>query len=163
MKAFLLTAGLGTRLMPITNTLPKCLIEIGGKPLIHWWFGAMQQAGITEVLINLHHFPQQVKDFVTTIETSIKVHYFMEETLLGSAGTLLANYDFVKNERTIMYTQNYIIKPKNNGYKSIHIRYLNIYDDCPIKQLECQIYIINDYYNALYGDARYSKNYTFYF
>ena len=101
MKAFLLTAGLGTRLMPITNTLPKCLIEIGGKPLIHWWFGAMQQAGITEVLINLHHFPQQVKDFVTTIETSIKVHYFMEETLLGSAGTLLANYDFVKNENSL--------------------------------------------------------------
>jgi mannose-1-phosphate guanylyltransferase len=108
MKAFLLTAGLGTRLMPITNTLPKCLVEIGGKPLIHWWFDAMEQAGITEVLINLHHFPQQVKDFVTNFETSIKVDYFMEETLLGSAGTLLVNYDFVKNEKSffIIYSDN---------------------------------------------------------
>jgi len=108
MKAFLLTAGLGTRLLPITNTIPKCLIEIGGKPLIHWWFDAMGQAGITEVLINLHHFPEQVKDYVQTIDTSIQVHYFMEKTLLGSAGTLLANYDFVKNEKSffIIYSDN---------------------------------------------------------
>lgn len=62
----------------------------------------MGQAGITEVLINLHHFPEQVKDYVQTIDTSIQVHYFMEKTLLGSAGTLLANYDFVKNEKVFL-------------------------------------------------------------
>lgn len=108
MKAFLLTAGLGTRLLPITKTTPKCLVEIGGKPLIHWWFDAMEQAGVTEVLINLHHLPKQVKDYVTKINTAIKVNYFMEEVLLGSAGTLRANYDFVKEEDHffIIYSDN---------------------------------------------------------
>lgn len=108
MKAFLLTAGLGTRLLPITNTIPKCLIEIDGKPLLEWWFESMEQAGITEVLINLHHLPDQVKAFVHNLTTPIKVNFFLEPTLLGSAGTLRANYDFIKNEQCffIIYADN---------------------------------------------------------
>ena len=46
----------------------------------------------------------------------------------------------------------------------MHLRYKNEYSECPIKQLECQLYIISDYYNALYGNARRKdKNYTLYF
>lgn len=108
MKAFLLTAGLGTRLLPITNTIPKCLVDIGGKPLIHWWFDAMGKAGVTEVLINLHHLPDQVREFVNNLSTPLKVTYFFEASLLGSAGTLVANYDFVKDEKSffIIYADN---------------------------------------------------------
>ena len=58
-----------------------------------------------------------------------------------------------------MYTCNYLNNPKKNGYKSFHIRYKN----CPVKQLKCQLYIIDDYYNALYGNAQYKKNYTLLF
>ena len=75
MKAFLLTAGLGTRLHPITHTIPKCLVPIAGKPLINWWFESMQKAGVTEVLINLHHLPDMVMAHVNALDTPIKVEF----------------------------------------------------------------------------------------
>tara|TARA_B100001057_G_scaffold415967_1_gene433767 strand:- start:31 stop:540 length:510 start_codon:yes stop_codon:yes gene_type:complete len=77
---------------------------------------------------------------------------------------LLKFYYLVKLEKSILYYKNYIISPKENGYSAMHIRYCNDYKYCPIKLLECQLYIINDYYNALYGNARrIDKNYTLYF
>lgn len=76
---------------------------------------------------------------------------------------LLKFYHHMKLDKTVWYTKNYISQPKENGYSAIHIRYKNEYPECPVKQLECQLYIINDYYDALYGKARYDKNYTLYF
>jgi len=77
---------------------------------------------------------------------------------------LLKFYHHVKLEKTLLYTKNYISEPKENGYAAMHLRYKNEYSECPIKQLECQLYIISDYYNALYGNAkRMDKNYTLYF
>ena len=99
MKAFLLTAGLGTRLHPITLTLPKCLVPIAGKPLINWWFESMQKAGVTEVLINLHHLPDLVMAHVNALDTNIQVTYAYEPELLGSAGTLRANKSFVQDQK----------------------------------------------------------------
>jgi len=108
MKAFLLTAGLGTRLHPITLTLPKCLVPIAGKPLINWWFESMQKGGVTEVLINLHHLPDMVMAHVNTLNTSIKVTYTYESELLGSAGTLRVNKSFVQDQKSffIIYADN---------------------------------------------------------
>lgn len=77
---------------------------------------------------------------------------------------LLKFYHYLKFEKIVLYTKNYISVPKENGYSAMHLRYKNEYKECPIKQLECQLYIINDYYNALYGNARrIDKNYTLYF
>lgn len=76
---------------------------------------------------------------------------------------LLKFYHRIKLEKTVYYTRNYIMKPKDNGYASIHIRYKNDYPMCPVKQLECQLYIIEDYYEAMYGKAKYNKNYNVYF
>jgi ppGpp synthetase/RelA/SpoT-type nucleotidyltranferase len=77
---------------------------------------------------------------------------------------LLKFYHHLRLEKTFTNSKNYIMTPKENGYKSWHIRYKNEYPECPLKQLECQMYIINDYYNALYGNAkRIDKNYTLYF
>jgi mannose-1-phosphate guanylyltransferase len=118
MKAFLLTAGLGTRLHPITLTLPKCLVPIAGKPLINWWFESMQQAGVTEVLINLHHLPDMVMAHVNTLDTPIKVEFVYEQILLGSAGTLRANKSFVANEASffIFYGDNLTNTSLSNLY-----------------------------------------------
>ncbi len=60
MKAFLLAAGLGTRLRPITDTTPKCLVEIAGRPLLDIWLDALAKAGVHEVLVNTHHLAAQV-------------------------------------------------------------------------------------------------------
>ena len=118
MKAFLLTAGLGTRLHPITHTLPKCLVPIAGKPLINWWFELMQKAGVTEVLINLHHLPDMVMAHVNALDTSIKVEFAYEPILLGSAGTLIANKAFVANETSffIFYGDNLTNTSLSNLY-----------------------------------------------
>ena len=123
MKAFLLTAGLGTRLHPITHTLPKCLVPIAGKPLINWWFESMQKAGITEVLINLHHLPDMVMAHVNALDTPIKVEFSYEPVLLGSAGTLRANKNFVADQKAffIIYADNLTNTSLSNLY-NFHVR-----------------------------------------
>ena len=60
MKGFLLAAGLGTRLRPLTENTPKCLLRIDGVPLIDGWLDAFEKAGVDEVLVNLHHLPDLV-------------------------------------------------------------------------------------------------------
>ncbi len=60
MKAFLLAAGVGSRLRPITDATPNCMVVIGGQPLLDIWLDAFHRAGVDEVLVNLHHLPDQV-------------------------------------------------------------------------------------------------------
>jgi mannose-1-phosphate guanylyltransferase len=108
MKAFLLAAGLGTRLKPITDSIPKCLVHICGKPLLGWWIDLFKKHGVDKVLINLHHFPEKVKEYLELNSQGIKFHYSYEENLLGSAGTLRENKNFVKDENDffILYADN---------------------------------------------------------
>lgn len=98
-KAFLLAAGLGTRLRPLTDATPKCLVPIGGRPLLHWWLTICERLGVREVLINTHHLSDQVREFVCSRTNSLSVRLFHEESLLGSAGTLAANKEFAAGER----------------------------------------------------------------
>lgn len=103
MKAFLLAAGLGTRLRPITDSTPKCLLRIGEKPLLDIWLDALATAGVTEVLLNLHHLPHLVRDHLATRTGLLPaVHLVEEPQLLGSAGTLRANRDFVSGEEMFL-------------------------------------------------------------
>lgn len=64
MKAMIFAAGLGTRLKPLTDTLPKALVPIGGKTLLEWQIEKLKNAGFTDIIINVHHFPDQIIDFV---------------------------------------------------------------------------------------------------
>lgn len=107
-KAFLLAAGLGTRLRPLTNIIPKCLVPICDKPLLGWWIDLMEKHGIKEVLINLHHLSEQVIFFINSYPTKIKFRFFYEKKLLGSGGTLRENKGFIKNEKAffILYADN---------------------------------------------------------
>ena len=94
MKAFLLAAGLGTRLQPLTDTVPKCLVPINGRPLLSYWMTLLRRHGVNEVLINTHHLPVAVQAFAATVTTPT-LTLFHETTLLGSAGTIRANRDWV--------------------------------------------------------------------
>jgi mannose-1-phosphate guanylyltransferase len=102
MKAFLLAAGLGTRLRPITNSTPKCLLRIGEAPLLDIWLDALASAGVHEVLINLHHLAAVVRSHVSARSGPPAVRLVEEPELLGSAGTLLANRDFVEDEEMFL-------------------------------------------------------------
>ena len=98
MKAFLLAAGLGTRLQPITDTMPKCMVPIDDRPLLGIWLAALDDAGIDEVLVNLHYLPDVVTDYLATRAGTPRVRTSYEPELLGSAGTLAANRDWVAGE-----------------------------------------------------------------
>jgi mannose-1-phosphate guanylyltransferase len=99
-KAFLLAAGLGTRLRPLTDRVPKCLVDIGGRPLLDIWLDALAAAGIDEVLLNVHHLHHLVEEHVVARAGRAPfVKVVHEPVLLGSAGTLHANRDFVAGER----------------------------------------------------------------
>jgi mannose-1-phosphate guanylyltransferase len=97
-KAFLLAAGLGSRLRPITDTVPKCMVIIDERPLLDIWLDAFAQAGADEVLVNLHHLPGVVRRHLAARTAPPGVRTFHEPELLGSAGTLLANRKWVQGE-----------------------------------------------------------------
>jgi mannose-1-phosphate guanylyltransferase len=98
MKAFLLAAGNGTRLRPLTDAVPKCLLPIRGVPLLQIWLDNCEASAIREVLINVHSHPQKFQDFVSNSRTGVKVHIAEERNLLGSAGTLAEHQSFVAGE-----------------------------------------------------------------
>ena len=109
MKAFLLAAGIGTRLRPLTDHTPKCLLPIGGQPLLDIWLRQLEQLGVTEARINTHHLASQVEAFVAARPPSaMTVSLFHEPALLGSAGTIRANRDWLVHEADflIIYADN---------------------------------------------------------
>jgi len=105
MKAFLLAAGHGSRLRPITDNLPKCLVPIRGVPLLEIWLDICRRAGITDVLLNVHAHAGMVHAAVQKYQGPVRVRISEEPVLLGSAGTLLANRDWIElqNEFWILY------------------------------------------------------------
>jgi mannose-1-phosphate guanylyltransferase len=107
-KAFLLAAGYGTRLKPITDKIPKCLVPVCNKPLLYHWLDLLERENVSEVLINTHYLPAKVNDAVSTRSNKIKITLTHEPELLGSAGTILKNKDFVKDEEDffILYSDN---------------------------------------------------------
>ena len=98
LKAFLLAAGYGTRLRPLTDKTPKCLLPIRGVPLLQIWLEAFSHFGIDEVLINVHAHAGAVHEFLGKHPHSSKVRVVEEEELLGSAGTLLKNREWISSE-----------------------------------------------------------------
>ena len=57
-------AGLGTRLKPLTDTMPKALVPLAGKPLLQWQLEKLRDAGITDIIVNVHHFPDMIIDTI---------------------------------------------------------------------------------------------------
>jgi mannose-1-phosphate guanylyltransferase len=97
-KAFLLAAGHGARLRPITDTIPKCMVPIKGVPLLSIWLELCKRTGIEEVLINVHAHADAVCNFLTNHTNGVQVRVVAEPQLLGSAGTLRANRDWVDSD-----------------------------------------------------------------
>lgn len=98
MKAFLLAAGTGSRLRPITDRTPKCLVRVGGDCLLDLWLESFAAAGVREVSVNLHHLPDAVRSHLAGRDGPPSVRLTAEPVLLGSAGTLLANRGWVAEE-----------------------------------------------------------------
>ena len=89
MKAIVLCAGPGTRMRPLTDTTPKCMLPVGGKPLLHHTLERLAEAGVMDVAINLHHLPKAiVHDIKRGWQFGLRVTYSYERELLGTAGAI---------------------------------------------------------------------------
>jgi mannose-1-phosphate guanylyltransferase len=108
MRALLLAAGLGTRLRPLTDKTPKCLVTIKDQVLLGIWLERLTQAGIESFLINIHHLPDQVKSYIEGSVYSDKVTLVQEKRLLGTAGTLIENLSFFEGQDGLLvHADNY--------------------------------------------------------
>lgn len=91
-KALLLSAGLGTRLRPITESIPKCLVEINNEPILERWLRTLEEINCSSTIVNTHYFAESVVNFVESRKkTNMKIILKYEENLLGTAGTLMEN------------------------------------------------------------------------
>ena len=103
MKVFLLAAGLGRRLLPHTASKPKCLIDIGGKPLLLWHVEKLKSLGIDHLIINLFHEGEQIENFLGDgSKWGINIEYFYEKELLGTGGGIGNALSSIGNEPFIV-------------------------------------------------------------
>ena len=89
-------AGLRTRLRPLTDKIPKCLVPIHGKPLLDYWLDLLLGSGIERVLVNTHYLPDAVREFVAFSPWQARISLVHEQQLLGTAGTILHNSAYFK-------------------------------------------------------------------
>ena len=88
---FILAAGLGTRLQKLTTSQPKALVEINGKPLLQYVLQKIKKQGFKQCIINLHHFPEQIMEFLKRNKNFGLHIQFSDETdeLLDTGGALV--------------------------------------------------------------------------
>lgn len=108
MKALLLAAGMGSRLRPITDTVPKCMVPIMGRPLLDYWLDLLGPAAdCDEIVINTHYLPEPVRQHVAQSPFRGKITLVHEDALLGTGGTLLANFPrLLGNDALVAHADN---------------------------------------------------------
>lgn len=101
----ILAAGLGTRLRPLTNQLPKPLVPIVNEPLLGYHLRQLAALGVKEVMINLHHLPQEIKEGLGDgSQWGVKLHYSLEQPeILGTGGGLAQTHDFFQEEEAFFF------------------------------------------------------------
>lgn len=86
MEGFVLAAGLGTRLRPLTDDRPKALVEVGGITLLERTIHTLEAAGIEHVVVNIHHFADKMRAFIGSHQWKVKVDISDESTMLLDTG-----------------------------------------------------------------------------
>lgn len=100
MKAIIFAAGLGTRLRPLTDLCPKALVVLNGKPLLWHSIQFLKKSGINEVVVNVHHFADQIIDYLDKENFGITIHISAEsEELLDTGGGLLKARNFLDGSK----------------------------------------------------------------
>ena len=103
MKAMILAAGRGTRLRPLTDTCPKPMIPIAGRPLLEHIVRLLAQHGFDQLVVNLHHLPEVIQDhFGDGSAWDVRITYSFEPELLGTAGAVRRVAEFF-DERFLVY------------------------------------------------------------
>ena len=102
-QTMILAAGLGTRLKPLTDTMPKALVPVGGKPLLDINIRCLQAQGYDRFVVNIHHFAQQIRDHVAQQDYAPLVHFSDEtDALLETGGGLKKAQDLFRPDEPIL-------------------------------------------------------------
>jgi NDP-sugar pyrophosphorylase family protein len=104
MKAMIFAAGIGSRLKPITDTMPKALVPVGGVPMLQRTLLRLKEAGFTDVTINIHHFGQQIIDFLQQNDNfGLDIHISDErDELLDTGGGILKARPFLEGDEPFL-------------------------------------------------------------
>jgi NDP-sugar pyrophosphorylase family protein len=99
MKGMILAAGFGTRLQPMTNIMPKALVEVNGQTLLELAIKKLLKADIDEIVVNVHHFADQIESYLNNNDFGVKIHISDErKAILGSGGALKHARSFLEGE-----------------------------------------------------------------
>jgi mannose-1-phosphate guanylyltransferase len=110
MKVILLAAGYGSRLRPITNKIPKCMVEIKKQPLLDFWLEKLTKINCGPFLINTHYLSDKVESYIKHSSYIKDVVLAYEPALEGTAGTLLKNLNFFNGEDgMLIHADNYCL------------------------------------------------------
>lgn len=152
MNALIFAAGLGTRLKPLTDTMPKAMVPINGKPLVQILIEKLKAIGVTEIVINVHHFAQQIIDFVQANDHFGIDIRFSDETdmLLETGGGLKKAARIFSNDQPILIHNVDILSNAD---------LLSLYDEASktsittllVSQRDTQRYLLFDDTNRLVG------------
>jgi mannose-1-phosphate guanylyltransferase len=110
MKALLLAAGLGIRLLPLTARQPKCMVPVAGKPVLQRNIEWLRSQGVAEMVVNLHHHPEAVTGPLGDGRAfGVRLSYSYEPELLGTAGALWGARKLLAAERFwVIYADNLV-------------------------------------------------------
>ena len=110
MKAMVFAAGYGQRLRPLTESLPKALIPLSGRPMIEYPLCLLKKSGITEVIINLHHLGDKIEAHLGDGKRlGLRIRYLKEETLLDTGGGLLRARELLRDESFLVINSDVLI------------------------------------------------------
>jgi NDP-sugar pyrophosphorylase family protein len=104
-----LAAGLGSRLRPLTDQLPKPLIPVGGHPLIAYSLALLRAAGITQTVINLHHLGAKIRTALGNHAYGVDITYSEEDPLLDTGGALRAAERWLAGDRVVLLNSDILI------------------------------------------------------
>ena len=94
----ILAAGFGTRLKPLTDRIPKALVPFGNEPMINYQIRKLINFGFDELVINAHHFANQISDYFKKNSFGIKINVIEEEKILGTGGGILNAKKYFEKE-----------------------------------------------------------------
>ena len=120
MKALILAAGYGTRLLPHTRHLPKPLFPIDGRPLLDRTIAQLLAAGVSGIVINVHHLHSQIAGFIRSRRYPIDVITRYEETILGTGGAIKNVADFLGDEPFVVINSDIVTDIDISAVRAFH-------------------------------------------
>ena len=121
MKAMILAAGLGTRLRPLTDDRPKALVEVAGRPMLEWVICRLAGHGFTDIIINAHHFAEQIEDFAARYEDSgVSLTVSVEEDILDTGGGVRKAAWFFDDEPFLVHNVDVLTDLDLSGLMQFH-------------------------------------------